>query len=246
MQTAFTLARVEPDPRRASGRILLLGPQEASYSDLVDPTRLEWSYVRRIGDVVDLFRPPASAIDAVHIGGGAGTLARYIAATRSRSSQELYELDPDVAALAREHLGLRSGPRLRVRVGEGAALLRRRADVSADLVIGDAFTGPDVPQVLLTEEHASEVRRVLRPGGVYVLNLVDRPTLEVVRSQVALLRARFAHVAAIAPRKVLRGRAGGNVLLVASAAPLPLEALAERAAVSMDREQVVDAGTVLG
>ena len=248
MQTAFTLARVEADPRRPSGRILLLGPQEASYSDLVDPTRLEWSYVRRIGDVIDLFRPPSSAADVVHVGGGAGTLARYVAATRSGSWQELYEIDPGVTALAREHLGLRPSPWLRVRTGDAAALLRRRADESADLVIGDAFEGSpaSVPPVLLTEDHAEEVRRVLRPGGVYVVNVVDEPALSIVREQAALLRERFAHVLAIAPRKVLRRRAGGNVLLVASAQPLPLDALARRAAASLDRELVVDAGTFLG
>ena len=248
MQTEHALARVEGDPHRPSGRVLLLGPQEASYSDVADPTRLAWSYVRRIGDVVDTFRPASSAVDVVHIGGGAGTLARYVAATRPGSRQELYELDAGVAALAREHLGLRSAPRLRVRIGEGSALLRRRAEGSADLVIGDAFEGtpPEVPAALLTPAHAVEVHRVLRGSGVYVLNLVALPDLSVAREQSALLRGVFRHVAAIAPRKVLRGRAGGNILLVASDGRLPLTALARRAAASLEREHVVDAGTVLG
>ena len=246
VRTAFALARVERDPRRPSGRVLLLGQQEASYSDVADPSRLEWSYVRRIGDVVDLYRPPRSAVDVVHVGGGAGTLARYVAATRPGSRQELYEIDHDVAKLAREHLGLRPGPRLRVRVGDGAALLRRRAGASADLVIGDAFTGPLVPPALLAPEHAAEVRRVLRPSGVYVVNLVDQRDLADAAGQSRRLRGLYAHVAAIAPRKVLRRRAAGNVILVASAAPLPLRALARRASASLDREQVVDAGTFLG
>jgi hypothetical protein len=85
------------------------------------------------------------------------------------------------------------------------------------------------------------VRRVLRPAGTYVLNLVDRPALADVSVQAAILLDLFTHVLAIAPRKVLRRRAGGNVLLVASSHPLPEAALRERAAASMDREHVVDA-----
>ena len=65
--------------------------------------------------------------------------------------------------VAREHLGLRTHPRLRVRIGDAAALLPRRADASADLVIGDAFVGLDVPAALTTRAFAAEVRRVLRP-----------------------------------------------------------------------------------
>jgi hypothetical protein len=46
-------------------------------------------------------------------------------------------------------------------------------------------------------------------------------------------------VALVAPRAIVRHRAGGNVLVLASAAPLPLEALALRATASMDREEIV-------
>src|SRR4051794_29616808 len=91
--TALGTARVDPDPSRPTGRLLTLGAQDASYVDLVDPTHLEWPYVRRIGDVADVFRPPRAAIDAVHLGGGAATLARYVEATRPRSRQVVVELD---------------------------------------------------------------------------------------------------------------------------------------------------------
>src|SRR4051794_35643308 len=81
------LIRVEPDAHRPAGRTLILGDQDASYVDVADPTHLEWPYVRRIGDVIDVLRPAGSAIDAVHLGGGAATLARYVEATRPRSKQ---------------------------------------------------------------------------------------------------------------------------------------------------------------
>ena len=237
--TSFARARVEPDARRPGGRPLVLDEREASYVDLDDPTHLAWPYVRRVGDVVDLFRPPGTAIDALHLGGGACTLARYVAATRPRSAQEVVEIDEGLVAFAREHLGLRTSPRLRVRVGDAAVLLPKRPDATLDLVIGDAFDGPDVPPALRTAAFAHEVRRVLRPRGVFVLNVVDAPPLPIAREAAAALLAAFDQVAVLAPRKILRGRGHGNLVLVASSGALPLDALAARGAASPDREELL-------
>ncbi|MDQ5808984.1 MAG: spermidine synthase, partial [Actinomycetota bacterium] len=108
--------RVERDPRRPTGRFLLLDERESSHVDLADPTWLEFAYVRRIADVVDRVRPKV----VVHLGGGACTLARYVLATRPGSVNEVYERDEGVLRVAREHLGLRTHPRLRVRIGDAA------------------------------------------------------------------------------------------------------------------------------
>ena len=240
VDTPAGLARVEPDPHRPTGRVLLLGHQDASYVDLDDPTHLEWPYVRRIGDVVDVFRPARSAIDAVHLGGGAATLARYVEATRPRSKQVVVEREAAVVELAREHLGLRTHPRLRVRVGDAAVLLPRRPDATVDLVVTDAFDRPaSIPSALTTPAFAREVARVLRPSGIHVLNVVDTRGIPESRHHAATLARAFADVAVVAPRAMLRNRAGGNAIVLASNAPLPLRALADRAAGSVDREEIV-------
>jgi spermidine synthase len=218
--------------------LLTLDDHEASYVDLDDPTHLAWPYVRRIGDVIDVFRSPGTAIDAIHLGGGACTLPRYVLATRPKSTNEVYELDPGVLAVAREHLGLRTSPRLKVRIGDAAALLARRDDASADLVVGDAFDRQEIPEAMTTEAFAHDVRRVLRPAGVFVLNVVDDRGLPRARDRAATLGTAFAHVATVVPRAIARHRAGGNVIVVASPAPLPLRTLADRAAGSVDREEV--------
>jgi spermidine synthase len=234
------VARIEPDPARPGGRLLVLGRQDASYVDLDDPTHLAWPYVRRIGDVIDAVRPPGAPIDALHLGGGGATLARYVAATRPRSRQEVVELDPVVVELAKAHLGLRPHPRLRVRVGDAADLLPRRADRTLDLVVCDAFDAEGrVPPALTTPELAAEAARVLRPAGVYVLNVVDGRGMPLAREHAATLGGCFAHVAVVVPRSVVRRRAGGNVLVLASQQPLPLDELARRAAASPDREEVL-------
>jgi hypothetical protein len=241
-RTEFALAEVVADPRRPSARTLLLDGREAGQVDLADPRRLEFGYMRRIADLIDAFRPPGTALDVLHVGGGACALARYVEATRPRSRQLVWEIDAGVVALAREHLGLRGSPRLRVKVGDAAELIRACADASADLVIGDAFDGPDVPAQLRGPEFAGEVRRVLRTAGVYALNVIDVPPIAAVQAHDATLRTRFPHVAWVAPPGVLRARAPGNVVLLASGVPLPVAALRRAAHAAVPREQVLVRG----
>jgi hypothetical protein len=73
------------------------------------------------------------------------------------------------------------------------------------------------------------VSRVLRPGGTYLLNVIDNPPLDFARAETATLRAVFANVVVLAGAGVLDGNGGGNLVLVASDEPLPLAALRERA-----------------
>jgi spermidine synthase len=184
-------------------------------------------------------RAARAPIEAVHLGGGAATLARYVAATRPRSRQLVVELDKAVLELAREHLGLRPHPGLRVRVGDAAELLPKRRDASADLVVTDAFDpGGTIPDALTTTAFAGELRRVLRPSGIHVLNVVDTRGAPLAHAHAATLSTAFPHVAIVAPRAMLRGRAGGNALVLASAAPLPVAELERRAAGSPDREEI--------
>jgi SAM-dependent methyltransferase len=238
LQTPFQHAEVVADPFEPSLRTLLLDGREAGQIDVADPRRLTFAYMRRIGDLIDAFRPPGAGIDVLHVGGGAFALARYVAATRPSSRNDVFELDPGVVQLAREQLALRTTPRLRVHLGDAAALLPARGERVADLVIGDAFEGPDVPAALSTPDWVEQIRRVLKPAGVYALNVVDVPPNLAVEHHAALLRERFAHSARIGPPGVLRARSPGNVVLLAADVALPLEALRRAAAAAIPRELV--------
>jgi len=245
VRTDFATAQIEVDPSRPWRRLLRLDGHEASHVDLRDPRRIEFPYVRRVADVADLMADPGEPLDAVHLGGGAFTLPRYLAATRPGSRSEAFEHDEALVALAREHLGLRPTPRMRVRILDARAGLAHRADASADLVVLDAFDGPLVPEHLTTLEFLAEVRRVLRPGGVFAGNAIDVSPLQFARAFAATVLAAFPRALLVADRRVLRGTGdGGNLVLVASAAPLPVHALRARAATAPDPEQLV-AGAAL-
>lgn len=193
--------------------------------DLADPGHVEFPYVRLLADVVDLAADPGTPLAAVHLGGGAATLARYTAATRPGSPQVVVEADAALATLVRAHLGTAG---FRLRVDDARAALARLDEGRADLVVLDAFRGSAVPPHLTTVEHVDAVRRVLAPGGTYAVNVADGVGLAFARRQAATLGARWDEVALLAEPAVLRGRRFGNVVLVASDAPLPLAGLRTR------------------
>ena len=227
-ESAYFCARVVPDPQRPSGRTLVLDTLRHSYVDLDDPTYLEFSYAKIMGDVIASIAPRGEPLDALHVGGGGFSLPRYIAATRPGSSSVVLELDPTLVQIARDELGLRTGPDLRVRVGDARLGLREQPDATYDLVIGDAFGGQAVPWHLATREFTEGIHRTLRPGGTYAINLIDYPPLGFARAEAATLRAIFDHVAVIAPPQRLDRQEGGNFVLVGSDDPIDVEAIQSR------------------
>ncbi len=217
VESAYFCARVvtEDPAGRPTGRTLVLDDLRHAYVDLADPAHLEFRYTRQIGDVADRLAPRGRPIAALHLGGGGFTLPRYVEATRPGSRNVVLEVDRRVVALGRERLGLRTGPALRVRVGDARVGVRDAPAGSRDLVVGDAFGSLAVPWHLATREFLADVRRVLRPGGVYALNLIDQPPNRFARAEAATLRAVFAHVAVAVPPD-----GGGNFVMLASDAPL--------------------------
>src|SRR5258705_1100717 len=109
----FGLAELVPDADRAAGWTLLLDGTPQSYVDLNDPTWLEYEYVRRLASVLDATGEPGAGLRILHLGGGALTLPRYVAATRPGSVQRVVERDAALAALVRGVLPLPRGADLR-------------------------------------------------------------------------------------------------------------------------------------
>jgi spermidine synthase len=223
-------AELRPDPDRRRGWTLLLDGTPQSHVDLDDPTHLEFDYVRRLGHVVDLAAPPRRPLHALHLGGGAFTLARYVAATRPRSGQQVVEVDGALVELVRRELPPERAWRLRVRTGDARDVVGRLPDGAFDLVVLDVFAGARTPAHLASTEFLRAVAEVMDPSATYAANVTDGGALAFARAQVATLQAVFPHTCLVADPAVLRGRRFGNLLLVAARRPLPLEELAARAA----------------
>jgi len=223
-------AELRPDRDRPRAWQLLVDGAPQSLVDLADPTHLGFEYQRRLGHLIDLAAPPGRPITVLHLGGGALTLARYTAATRPRSRQQVAEIDTELTELVRTELPLERGWQIKVRGSDARAVLERAPEASADLIIADVFSGARVPAHCATTEFAELAARALAPTGRYAVNIADGSALPFARVQVATLQAVFPEVCLIADPAVLRGKRFGNLILAASRLPLPLDELGRRVA----------------
>ncbi len=257
-QVSTGTARLVPDPDDARGWLVVINGAQSSYVHLDDPTRLEFEYVRWIGDILDVVdtshpggirqstasrtgagQLAAGPLRVAHLGGAGCTLPRYVAATRPGSRQVVFEVDAALVELVREAFGIRRDAGIRLRVADARAGLASLPDGSQDVVVRDVFTGREVPRHLTTAEFDAEVGRVLAPTGLYIANVADRTEQHVARAEAVTLRTIFRHVALVAEPSQLRGRRYGNVILLASDATLPLDQVARRLASGPVRARVV-------
>ncbi len=207
-----------------SGYELLVDGTPQSHVDLDDPTHLHFEYVTRMGAVIDQLLSPGHALTAVHLGAGALTIPRYVERTRPGSRQQVIEWEAPLVELVRSTLPLPRGAQIRIRIGdarEGIAKLPAALTGVCDLVVSDVFSGARTPAHLTSIEFYREVRALLAPAGVLLVNVADGPGLAFARRQVATIAAVLPEVAVLADTQVLKGRHFGNLVVAASASPLP-------------------------
>ncbi|WP_312673592.1 fused MFS/spermidine synthase [Microbacterium sp.] len=217
------LARIVPS-EFTSGYELVVDDTPQSHVDLDDPTHLHFEYIVRMGAVIDQLRD--GPLTAVHLGAGALTIPRYIDATRPGSRQQVIELEAPLVQLVREHLPLPKGAAIRLRIGDAREGVRKLPGAlvgTCDLVVSDVYSGAQTPAHLTSVEFYRELAALLAPGGVLLVNVADGPGLAFARRQAATIAEVLPEIGILADTQVLKGRRFGNLVVAASAAPLPTE-----------------------
>ncbi len=233
---------VEAD--RAGSFLVRVGGRDQSLVDLIDPTRLAFDYVRRMGDVLDTVGPPGEPLRVLHVGGAGLTLPRYVATTRPRSSQIVLEPDAALTESVRGALPLPRRSGIKVRPVDGMSGLAVVRESSVDAVVLDAYVDGKVPPELLAVPFFGAVVRVLAPGGLFLLNLSDGAPFASTRDVVAGLRTCCEALVVSAEPATLRGRRPGNVLVVAGVRVVPVQALERSARTSPSPYRVLSGGDV--
>ncbi len=229
-ESAYYCAYIEADEERENGYALWLDTLRHSYVDLDDPSHLEFDYTAWFGDAITAMAPEGEPIDALHIGGAAMTMPRYLRHEHPGSTSTVLELDQLLVDLAEDELGYEPGSDIEVVVGD-ARLSAGEVEAGAyDLVIGDAFGGVAVPWHLATQEFTELLHDALTEDGIYVMNVLDYGPRDFLRAEIATVDEVFEHVAVIARAEAFdaEGRGGGgNHVVIASDAPLPLDEIEE-------------------
>lgn len=229
---------------RPGSFLVRVGGRDQSLVDLLDPTRLCFDYVRRMGDVLDAIGGPGEPLRLLHVGGAGLTLPRYVATTRPRSPQIVLEPDSALTESVRSALPLPRRSGIKVRPVDGRSGLTDVREHSVDAVVLDAYAGGAVPRELLGVPFFEAVARVLAGAGVFLLNLSDGAPFTGTRDVVAGLRAHFAALVISAEPATLRGRRPGNVLVVAGVHEVPVEALVRSALTSPSPYRVLSGADV--
>lgn len=242
------LARLEESRTRAGAWTLYVDGTPQSHVDLEDPEWLGFEYVRRIGHAFDLVRGPGAPVTALHLGGGALTLPRYVIATRPGSRQQVVELESDLVDLVREQLPLPRGAQVRIRHGDAREVLAKLPAGlrgAVDLAVVDIFSGARTPAHVTSAEFYGLVAPLLAPGGILAVNVADGSGLAFARSQAATLAHVFAHVAIAADTSMLKGRRFGNVVMYASDDELPFASMPRRLASDPSPAKLVEGDELL-
>ncbi|WP_295699293.1 fused MFS/spermidine synthase [Lapillicoccus sp.] len=198
------------------GVTIVLDGSPQSHVQLSDPGLLAFEYVQHLALVLDTL--PGGPIAVTHVGGAGMTLPRYVEHTRPGSPQIVLEPDAALTELVRRELPLPRQHRIRVRPTDGLTGTAALGDDSADALVLDAYAVGRVPAELTTVDYLRDVARVLRPGGIALLNLADEPGMRYVTRVLASLRdvGAFGALALVATQDVLKGRRFGNVVVAAS------------------------------
>jgi hypothetical protein len=218
------------DQDNSNGWLLRINGVMSSHIDLADPLFLDFEYMRWIAAVIESRWPAVSGkggsnhggprLRGLHLGGGACSLARYFHAAYPEVRQVVVELDGKLAEYVRGWFDLPKAPLLRLRVGEAREVTETLTPATRDFIIRDVFAGSLTPRPLTTAEFNEHIKRVLAPGGIYVVNSGDAPNLLNAREDAATIAAAFEHTMIIADPAMLKGRRYGNMVMAGSDTPL--------------------------
>ena len=220
----MTRIEFEADVFSPHGLTLLVDGSAQSHVDLEDPTRLFFEYLRRIGHVVDAIALPGAPIAALHLGGGALTLPRYVDATRSGSMQVVVDHDAELIEVVRARAPWPESD-IEVRIVDAAEAVRASAARGErfDLVVVDVYTHLDAPAFVDDPDFLAACLGLLRDDGLVVVNIADAAGLARLRTSArAFARADpGAELLAVADTHVIDGGEEGNTVLVATSGTLP-------------------------
>ena len=229
IETRYYCVAIVADTGNPDGRFLVLDELTHAFVDVGDPTNLRFGYLRRILDAAgDVIAAREGAIEVLHVGGGGFSLPRYLVATYPASEHVVLELDPAILEIGRQELGFARDARIEVVLGDARLSIADQPDDAFDIVVGDAFGGLAVPWHLTTREFLAEIDRVLRPDGIYVMNVIDYFPFGFARAEARTAGEVFGNVAVIGRTPIGQPVMGGNVIVAASRAGLDELRIQER------------------
>ncbi len=226
LQTNYFCIKVteqERDGQRV--RVLTLDRLVHSYTSLDDPTLLVYGYERMYAEATAYRAQQDDHLRALFIGGGGYTFPRYMEALYPSSELHVIEIDPGVTLVAHKLLGLPDDTRIVSYNQDAREFMQADPTAPYDLIMGDAFNDFSVPYHLTTREFNELVRAWLAEDGLYLVNIIDGPQGEFLRSYAHTLRQTFPHVYVAPTSAGWRASPRTTFVIIGANEPLALERL---------------------
>jgi len=114
------------------------------------------------------------SIKALFLGGGGYTFPRFIEAKYPKAKIDVVEIDPEITRVVQDYLGVSKDSRIRSFNEDGRwFVMNCKEQGSYDFIIGDAFNDLSIPYHLTTKEFAMQLKRLLKPDGLLLANVID-------------------------------------------------------------------------
>jgi spermidine synthase len=227
LETNYFCIKVRDEERNGNTmRVLVLDRLVHSYSSLEDPTQLVYGYEQLYAQLTRYWAERKGDVRVLFIGGGGYTFPRYIEAVYPDSEIDVIEIDPGVTRVAYDLLGLDRDTSIGSLNEDARLFMERTPDRGYDLIMGDAFNDFSVPYHLTTLEFNRRVQAWLNEGGLYLVNIIDGPRADFLRSYVHTLRQTFDYVYLAPTQAAWRETPRSTFVVIASDAPLSMSRLA--------------------
>lgn len=108
------------------------------------------------------------------IGGAGYSAPRDFLERYPQATIDVVEIDPGMTAIAKQYFNLKDDPRLRTIHEDGRTFLNNAEPGTYDVILMDAFASSStVPFQLTTVEAVGQIKHLLTPNGVVLLNLIS-------------------------------------------------------------------------
>lgn len=174
-------------------RGLVTGPTGVQSGVYLDGAKdLPFWYTRRMVETTIAAKPHTVLL----LGGGAFTMAEYMARQLPNTQIDVVEIDPGLENISRQYFSYQSLPNVKL-IFDDARTYIQRTNRHYDVVLIDVYNGGEIPYSLLTAEYGNELARIVREDGLVVANLIaglnNAPCCELFAAFDAVYRRTWPH-----------------------------------------------------
>ncbi len=231
-ETQYQILTVTAEPGNPAHRAFYQDKLRHSEADLNDFGDLKYPYMRIYDALVNRkMGKNDRPVRLLLLGGGGYVFPNYLFRARPGSEIVVVEIDPGVTRAAQEAFGLPVDAPIEIHHMDArnyvADALRRNREAPGsvppfDLIVCDSVSDYSVPYQLTTKEFMGDVKQLLKPDGLYAMNLIDAYDVGAFMNAIAQTFAEvFPHRGAVSAIPELGVR--NTTVFVGSGAPLALE-----------------------